>query len=146
MSFLTELSYWYWFSFGIMLLVLELFGAGGFLLWVGLAAILTGVIILLFPQLAWNIQLIVFALLAIGHTMFWWQYVKHRPKQTKLNQRNLSYVGKISELQEPIQNGRGKIHLGDTVWIASAEEDIPAHKKVRVIGVNGTILKVEAID
>ena len=35
---LQHLSYWNWLALGTVLLILEIFGAGGYLLWIGMAA------------------------------------------------------------------------------------------------------------
>ena len=38
MEYLQHLSFWDWLAFGTVLLILEVFGAGGYLLWIGVAA------------------------------------------------------------------------------------------------------------
>jgi membrane protein implicated in regulation of membrane protease activity len=50
-------------------------------------------------------------------------------------------VGQTFTLVEPIQDGMGKIQAGDTVWLVHGA-DAPAGARVRVVGVNGTVLKV----
>ena len=42
-AFLQQLSFWDWLALGTVLLILEVFGAGGYLLWIGLAAAAVGV-------------------------------------------------------------------------------------------------------
>ncbi|EJM76291.1 hypothetical protein PMI29_00105, partial [Pseudomonas sp. GM49] len=37
-AFLQHLSFWDWLALGTVLLILEVFGAGGYLLWIGMAA------------------------------------------------------------------------------------------------------------
>src|SRR5437868_10703999 len=59
-----------------------------------------------------------------------------------LNLRNNQYIGRVFELSEPIVNGRGKIKSGDTFWTVSGL-DLPVGSKVKVIGADGIILKVE---
>lgn len=36
------LDHWLWFALGLLLLIVEMAGAGGYLLWVGMAAGMTG--------------------------------------------------------------------------------------------------------
>ena len=62
-------------------------------------------------------------------------------EQPNLNQRGLQYVGSELVLVEPIEQGSGKAKLGDGVWKVSGPE-LPAGARVRVTGVNGTILTV----
>ena len=43
-AFLQHLSFWDWLALGTVLLILEVFGAGGYLLWIGMAAAAVGVL------------------------------------------------------------------------------------------------------
>src|SRR5690606_32742806 len=56
MAYLQHLSFWDWLAFGTVLLILEVFGAGGYLLWIGVAAAVVGVLTYLFPELPWAWQ------------------------------------------------------------------------------------------
>jgi len=47
-------------------------------------------------------------------------------------------------LDHPIQEGRGRIRLDDTVWRVSGP-DLPAGSRVKVVSVHGTELHVEAV-
>jgi len=47
-------------------------------------------------------------------------------------------------LKEPIVNGAGKIKVDDTTWKISGT-DMAAGDKVRVVGVDGVVLKVESV-
>ena len=72
-EFLQNLSYWDWLALGTVLLILEVFGAGGYLLWVGLAGIIVGAVTFLIPALSWALQLPLFGVLAILTAVFWWK-------------------------------------------------------------------------
>jgi membrane protein implicated in regulation of membrane protease activity len=78
--------------------------------------------------------------------MVWYRnYKKANPdvsEQPMLNQRGLQYVGQVLELVEPIDHGFGKVRVGDTVWKVSGA-DAPVGSRVRVIGADGAVLKVE---
>mgnify|MGYP003531439258 FL=1 len=77
--------------------------------------------------------------------MYWWQRQKAAAKpsdQPGLNQRGSEFVGRTFTLHEAIVSGRGKIKAGDTLWLVSGN-DLPAGKQVRVIGLDGVLLKVE---
>jgi membrane protein implicated in regulation of membrane protease activity len=60
-----------------------------------------------------------------------------------LNRRGEQYVGRLFTLQEAVVNGVGKLQVDDTTWRISGV-DLPAGRKVRVAGVDGTTLRVEA--
>ncbi|MGC3758328.1 NfeD family protein, partial [Enterococcus faecalis] len=61
---LLRLDFWDWLAFGTVLLLLEIFGAGGYLLRVGLTAACVGALSALLPGLAWPWQVGLFVLLS----------------------------------------------------------------------------------
>ena len=71
-AFLQNLGFWDWLGLGIVLLILEIFGAGGYLLWIGIAAALTGVLSFLVPGLDWVWQCLAFGVLAILTALYWY--------------------------------------------------------------------------
>jgi membrane protein implicated in regulation of membrane protease activity len=146
MDYLQHLSFWDWLAFGTVLLILEVFGAGGYLLWIGVAAACVGVLTYLFPELPWAWQFIIFALLSVLTAVLWWQRQRSAAKPSDvpgLNQRGREFVGRTFVLHEAIVGGRGKIKAGDTLWLVSGP-DLPAGSEVRVTGQDGVLLKVEA--
>jgi inner membrane protein len=60
-----------------------------------------------------------------------------------LNRRGDQMIGRTAVLSEPIQNGRGKAKIDDSVWRVEGV-DLPAGTQIKVTGVDGSILKVEA--
>jgi hypothetical protein len=62
--------------------------------------------------------------------------------EAALNRRGDSYVGEVVTLAEPIVDGRGKVRVGDTVWLARGP-DLAAGRRVRVVAARGTQLEVE---
>jgi len=61
-----------------------------------------------------------------------------------LNRRGAELVGQAVTVVEPIEaGGRGSVRAGDTVWAAEGCE-ADAGTRVRVAGVRGTVLIVEA--
>ena len=51
-------------------------------------------------------------------------------------------VGRVLLLAEAIEGGRGKVRVGDTLWLAEGP-DVPAGAEVRVIAAKATELVVE---
>lgn len=145
----SELNYWQWLGLGIVLLILEmLFTTGGFLLWIGLAALVMALAVWIFPDLFWGTQLFLFATASIVCLVGWWSYLQRRPTHTDrptLNRRSEQYIGRMFVLETPIENGRGTIRVDDTTWRV-AGDDLPANTKVKVTAVNGVILQVEKVD
>ncbi len=145
MEYLQHLSFWDWLAFGTVLLILEVFGAGGYLLWIGLAAAAVGLLTYLLPDLPWAWQFFAFALLSLLTAVFWWRRQRSAAKPSDvpgLNRRGSEFLGRTFVLHEAIVGGRGKIKAGDTLWLVTGPE-LPAGLEVRVIGQEGVLLKVE---
>ena len=118
MEYLQHLSFWDWLAFGTVLLILEVFGAGGYLLWIGLAAAAVGLLTYLLPDLPWAWQFFAFALLSLLTAVFWWRRQRSAAKPSDvpgLNRRGSEFLGRTFVLHEAIVGGRGKIKAGDTL-------------------------------
>ncbi|WP_454746897.1 NfeD family protein [Ciceribacter selenitireducens] len=145
----AELGPWSWWLLGLLLLAAELLLPGVFLVWIGIGAIATGVLSLLLWETAlwgWQIQLLVFAALAVVATLLGRRLLSksdHVTDEPLLNQRGASLVGRTATLQEPIAEGRGRIRLDDTHWPVLGP-DLPVGTKVRIVSWNGRDLTVEA--
>lgn len=145
-DYLQQLSFWDWLAFGTLLLILEVFGAGGYLLWIGVAAASVGVLTYLMPGLPWALQFILFGVLSVLTAVFWWRRQRTAAKpsdQPGLNRRGSELLGRQFVLHEAISGGRGKIKAGDSLWLVTGP-DLPAGSTVRVIGQDGVLLRVEA--
>ena len=142
---LSQLTYWHWWGLALLLVILEMVMPGFFLLWIGIAAAITGLLLLVVPTTPWQVQFVVFGVLAIGAIVAARYYIRHNPIQSDdrtLNRRGEQYVGRVFTIDEAIINGIGKVRVGDSVWRA-AGPDLPAGERVKVVGVDGTMLKVE---
>ncbi|HGM5808399.1 TPA: NfeD family protein [Serratia marcescens] len=141
---------WFWLSLGGVLLAAEMLGAGGYLLWSGVAALLVGALIWLLPPLSWAWQGMIFAVLTVVVAYLWWYWLRRRPASASggspvLNQRNRQLIGTRATLTEPMHNGMGRINIGDSSWRAQAAEDLPAGTEVEVVAVEGVTLVIRAI-
>lgn len=146
-EFMQNLSYWDWLALGTVLLILEVFGAGGYLLWVGIAGIIVGVVTFLIPALSWALQLPLFGILAILTAVFWWKRQRNNvasSDQPELNSRGHELIGRTFVVQQAIVEGRGKIKVGDSVWMAVGP-DAEVGTPVRVTAQHGTVLSVEIV-
>ena len=140
------MTFWHWFIFGAILMVLEIMVMGMFLLWIGLAAIMVGVIMLVIPALAWPLALVFWAAMSVASVVGWVAYRKKHPapeQNNGLNQRGSELVGQEYTLSAPIENGKGAVRAGDTMWRVVSDTDIPGGTRIRVIGLDGTSLRVE---
>lgn len=144
-AFLSRLQFWHWMILGLGLAVIEVLAPGTFFLWLGIAAAVTGLVLLIFPGLGWEIQLLLFGVLSVAIVVGWRLYQKRHPTpsdDSTLNRRGEQYVGRVFVLAEAIANGRGTVKVGDSLWRA-AGPDLPAGARVKVTGIAGTVLQVE---
>lgn len=144
----TELGPWAWWVLGIVLLIAEVLLPGVFLVWIGVAAIVTGALSLLLWDAAvwtWHMQWLVFAALSLAAVLAGRRWMKSRKDTSDepfLNQRGQSLVGRTATLDQPIREGRGRIRLDDTMWSVQGP-DLPAGTQVRIVASSGRDLKVE---
>lgn len=147
-GFFETLAYWHWFVLGVLLAAIEVMAPGTFLLWLGIAAGVVGVVVLISPEMPWEWQLALFAILSVASVLVGRLVMKRyaaADDDSLLNRRGEQFVGRVFELAEPIVNGRGTIRAGDTLWRV-AGPDRPAGARVRVTGADGALLSVEPID
>ena len=148
MEWLDKIVFWHWWILAGVLLILELTSPVFFFLWLGFAAIAVGVLLLVFPGMAVEAQLALFAVLCVVAVLAWRRYREtHPPKsdQPLLNQRGQQYTGRIFTLEHPIVNGVGKVEVDDSTWRVKGP-DLPAGTRIRVIGVDGVVFVVENAD
>jgi len=143
-EFLSGIEFWWWWALAALLLLIEILAPGFFFLWFAAAALVMGVALLLLPEIAWEWQLIAFAVLGVlalgaGRMLF-----KRAPPPTDkptLNRRGEGYLGRHLTLIEPIRDGFGWAKVDDGRWRVSGP-DLPAGSHVQVVGVDGATLKV----
>jgi inner membrane protein len=136
---------WAWIVVGVILLGLELVIPGGFLLWLGVAGIITGFAAMVQP-IDWPFQFLIFGGLGLVLIVAWMRYFKGRDAESDrpfLNRRAEAFIGHEAVLDEPIRDGFGRLSLGDTVW-RIAGPDLAAGQRVRVVSADGAVLRVEA--
>jgi inner membrane protein len=145
METIASFGIWNWFIVGGILLGIELIAPGTFMLWLGLSALLVGLIslVVVWP---WQFQFIAFAIFAILSIPIWWRVGGRRMEapadQPFLNRRSEAFVGQTYTLDKPIVNGSGGVRIGDTVWRV-AGPDTPAGTRIKVTRADGGTLFVQ---
>jgi len=113
----------------------------------GIAAAAVGVIKFLVPPLGLEWQLLLFAVLSILTAVYWWKRQRSSAKasdQPGLNERGSELIGHTFVVHQAIVDGRGKIKVGDGVWIVTGP-DTPVGAHVCVVAQEGTVLQVETV-
>ena len=146
MEYFSNLEYWHWLAFALVLIIIEMLAPSAVFLWFGVAAGVVGVLLLLMPTMAWQVQLVLFSVLSIVSVLAWRSYAKKHPPADNnyptLNKRGDDLIGRVFTLEEGIVNNYGKLRVDDTMWkIRGSDAGVGA--KVRVTAVDGTVLVVE---
>ncbi|ENM5902669.1 NfeD family protein [Vibrio mimicus] len=145
---LSQLNFWHWLAFGLILLAAELLGTAGYFLWLGLSALLVGVLLTVMP-IGWQLQWLAFASFSLVTTWLWWRRQFNQDKkqdaQRDLNQKDKQLIGRVIQITEDTPAGEFQISLGDTRWTARCEQDLEQGSRVSVIAVDGIILIVRPI-
>jgi inner membrane protein len=145
---LTNLATHYgWWLLALLLIGAEILAPGFFMLWIGIAAAVMGLIVLIFPDLMFPMEVVLFVLLSLASCFLYWKFIRHvrdtLTDQPLLNRRAEQYVGRKYILDSAIVNGHGKARVGDSLWMVEGPE-LPAGSPIEVVSVDGTTLKVRA--
>jgi membrane protein implicated in regulation of membrane protease activity len=135
---------WLWMIGGVILLAAEILAPGIFLIFVGAAAVATGVFALLFG-LGLPAQLALFALYTVIAVMIGRRFYANSNTDSSdplLNDRAARLVGRVVTVVETVDNGGGRVRVGDSEWSARGGP-AAAGKRVRVTGIDGNCLTVE---
>ena len=140
-------SLWLWFIGGLLLIGGEIVLPGVYLLWIGLCALVVGVLVAVFPDLGLTWQLVSFALAMLG-TVSLGFVIQRRgspPITGELNQELHALVGQRFVAASDFQVGVGRVRVGDTTYAAVSAEAIQAGDTVAVMAVVAGRLRVARV-
>ncbi len=141
---LSEISFWHWMILAVALVIVEALLPGVIFMWMGIAAAVTGLILLAFPDMGWEIPLQIFAGLSVASVVAGRLWLHQRPTETDdptLNRRGQQYVGRVFTLGEPIVDGFGKVKVDDTFWKIQGD-DCAAGTRVVVTDIDNGLFRV----
>ena len=132
-----------WLSIGIVMCIAEMIVPGVFLLWLGIAALLTGMVVFILP-IPLAAQLLLFAVLSVASVYAgrrWSGSLEIPSDDPLLNDRLARLVGEPVVVEEAIVGGRGRVRVGDGVWPATGA-DAAAGTRLTVTGAANGVLTV----
>jgi len=142
----SGLGAWTWVVVGLLVMGLELVVPGAFMIWLGLAAVATGIAAALF-DLGWQAAMLVYAVFALAAVGLG-RWLNRDPRQRtnepepELNRSDRALIGRSLRLETAIIDGIGRVRVDDSSWRVTGP-DMPAGERVRVIGMDGATLEVE---
>jgi hypothetical protein len=137
---------WLWAIAGILLLIAEILAPGFFLVFVGAAAIATGLFTLLF-DLGTAPQLALFALYSVLAVMIgkrWYGQPAIFDENVRLNEPAGRLVGKTVTVVTSVDEHGGRVRVGDGEWNARGGPAEPG-ERAKVTAVEGNCLIVEPV-
>lgn len=142
--YLLNLGPWFWLILGFLLLGLEVLIPGTFMLWFGVAAVVTGGLVLAIPM-GVQAQIIIFSIASVI-SVFIGRYLYSASNSTSenplLHKRGQQLIGQSFKVTQAIENGKGKVKVGDSEWIVKGE-DADVGTIVKVVALDGNSLIVE---
>ena len=139
--------HWLWIGAGLVLAALEMLVPGVYLIWLALAALATGVLVL-GTEPALPMQIVSFVSLSLIFAFSSRRWLRDRPIESSdplMNNRAGRLVGQTATVAQAITHGEGRVRTVDGEWLASGP-DCPAGTRVRIAGANGAYLTVEALE
>ncbi|RDZ29785.1 NfeD family protein [Lysobacter silvisoli] len=137
-----------WAAVALLLFAAEALLPGAFMLWLGFAAAAVFVLVLVLPGMPVLAQVAAFVVLSFVSIQVyrtWFRGRERKSDQPALNRRAQQLVGRVVALERGIEQGRGRVQIADAYWEVLGPE-LPAGASVRVTGVDGMSLRVEAAD
>ncbi len=143
-----QAEWWHWAVLGIGLIVAELAIPAFFIVWFGLGALLVSFVLLVAPSMSLTAQLLSWTLASVAMAVIWFRIFKPGMHKTKIGMSDSNIVGEVGMLIRdvaPFQKGQVRFQkplVGSEVWECIADEEIRSGERVRVLGIEGSFLKV----
>ena len=135
-----------WAVLSLVLIAAETLAPGAFMLWMGLAAGVVFLGVLLVPGVPVLAQVAAFVVLSFVSIQIYRRWFRRTGRQSDrplLNRRAEQNIGLAVVLDQAISGGRGRVKIGDAYWVVEGP-DLPAGTQVRVVAVDGMVLRVIA--
>ncbi|MBO9827475.1 NfeD family protein [Xanthomonas sp. A2111] len=135
-----------WGALTLLLFAAEALAPGAFMLWMGFAAAAVFLAVLVVPGMPLLLQVGAFVVLSFVSIQVYRTWFRNRARasdQPLLNRRAEQLIGRVVTLDQPIHGGRGRAKVDDAFWVVGGA-DLPAGSTVRIVGVDGMTLLVQA--
>lgn len=144
-----EILWWHWLAVGLVLVGLELVIPSFTIVWFGLGAVVVGIILALVPGFPLFAQILTWTVVSALLTFAWFRFFNPKSSRTFSGSSKDAVVGEIGlviRAAEPYDKGRVKFQLpvlGTDDWPCKADEPLEVGDRVKVVDVEGHVLKVE---
>ncbi|HEX8961372.1 MAG TPA: NfeD family protein [Rhodocyclaceae bacterium] len=143
-----QVEWWQWAVAGIILMLVELAVPAFVLIWFGLGALLVALVVAVAPTIELTAQLSLWLVSSLVLVALWFRIFKPGQHKTRIGMADADVVGEIGLLARavaPFEKGEVRFQkplLGSDAWPCIADEAIAAGERVKVLAVEGSMLKV----
>jgi inner membrane protein len=143
-----ELEWWHWVVTGLVLILSELAVPAFVLIWFGVGALVVAGVMIVASPLVLTVQLGLWLVVSLAFVAYWFKIFKPHRHKTRIGLSDPSILGEIGLITQPVapfQKGEVRFQkplLGTDIWPCIADEAIAGGERVRVLAVEGSLLKV----
>jgi len=132
-----------WAAVGVILIVAEMMTLTFYLLWLGIGALVAGIVSWLLPE-AYFLQVLVGGFIVVGLTVFTRPLTRRIRQSRGYKDAVDELIGKRGEVVQAIgENALGVVRIGSETWSASAGTAIAQGEQVIVVSRSSTVVQVE---
>ncbi len=141
-------EWWQWALLGIGLVLAELAVPAFVLVWFGLGALILALFTAVFGEIGATLQLSLWIAASLCMVFLWFKVFRSASHKTRIGTSDAEVIGEIGLLvREVAPFGRGAVRfqkpvLGADTWECIADEAISSGDRVKVLNVEGSLLKV----
>lgn len=119
MDMFLPVQFWHWFALALILLIAEMVAPGIFFLWVALAAVITGGVLFVAPELSLMAQILLFGFSAFVLLVAGRRYAafyRGKTDEPHLNNRAQSLIGVTFKAPHDLTEGVHPLMIQGTLW------------------------------
>ena len=142
-----QLEWWHWAVAGIILILAELAVPAFVLVWFGLGALVVAMLVAI-ADVGVTTQLAAWLVTSVFLVFIWFKVFRPESHKTRIGMSEPAMIGEVGLLARdvaPFEKGEVRFQkplLGTDTWPCIADEEIPAGTRVKVVAVEGSLLKV----
>ena len=145
----SNVLYWHWVVFGILLAGAEIFAPSFFLLWLGISCVLVGIISYFVP-LSFSTEIILWGIFSLSSLVIWFKFVsptimKNKTLSGMSKEALIGQEGTVTEFSNSASKGRLRFSapiVGNDEWGIRSESELTSGDRVIVTDISGNDLIV----
>lgn len=141
-------EWWHWAVLGLGLVLAELAVPAFVLVWFGLGALILALLTAVFTDIGATLQLSLWIAASLSMVFLWFKVFRSSSHKTRIGTSDAEVIGEIGLMVRDVAPfGRGTVRfqkpvLGADTWECIADEAIASGDRVKVLNVEGSLLRV----